>query len=218
MTFEEWLENFRQKLAHDLPGEAAHKDMIPLRSLTSTMLMQADSFRESSVAVLLYPQNNLWYSVLIERPTYPGAHSGQMAFPGGKRDPEDPNLVQTAIREMSEEIGFFDPKLIWLGKLTNVYIPVSSFLVYPHVFLTRTTPNFVPDEYEVASIVPFDLADLLDETKLIQTTIRASPGVIMKNVPAFEIGQKIVWGATCLIVNELKWCLKDTRFDQLLQR
>jgi 8-oxo-dGTP pyrophosphatase MutT (NUDIX family) len=218
MTSEEWLSNLRLKLASDLPGEAAHSDMIPFRSLTSDLLKSADSYKESGVAVLLFLKDGVWHSVLIERPTYPGAHSGQMALPGGKRDADDPSLIHTAIREMHEEIGFYDPDLIWLGGLTKVFIPVSQFLVYPHVFFTKQTPEFIGDEFEVANVVPFQLGELLDDSRLIHTSIPSSPGVTMKNVPAFELEGKLVWGATCLILNELKWCLRDTGFSYLLHK
>lgn len=218
MTSHLWLEKLRDKLTNDLPGEAAHRDMIPFRSLTSDLLKSADSYKESGVAILLFVKEGTWYSVLIERPTYPGAHSGQMALPGGKRDPEDANIIHTAIREMREEIGFYDPTLTYLGSLTKVFIPVSEFLVYPHVFYTQLTPEFVGDEFEVAHVVPFKLCDLLDDSLLIQTSIRTSPTVTMKNVPAFLLEEKIVWGATCLILNELKWCLRDTGFSHLLHK
>jgi len=202
-----WLNLFTEILQSDLPGEIAHKDMIPYRPLTSEMIVDIEDYRESSVAILLYREEQEWKSVLIERPSYEGVHSGQMAFPGGKKDPTDNNLIETALREMHEEIGFFDPKIKFLGQLTKIFIPVSKFLVYPHVFMTTQQPNFIPDPYEVKDIVPFPLLEILDEERLIQTTVQTGNGVRIKNVPAFQIQEKQVWGATCLIVNELKMCL-----------
>lgn len=210
-----WLHRFTEILHQDLPGEIAHKDMIPYRPLTSEMMVDAEDYRESSVAILLYHEENVWKSVLIERPSYEGVHSGQMAFPGGKKDPTDSDLVETALREMHEEIGFYDPNIELLGQLTKVFIPVSKFLVYPHVFMTTQQPNFIPDAYEVKDIVSFPLFEILDEKRLIQTTVQTGNGVRIKNVPAFQINEKQVWGATCLIVNELKMCLLRANVNEI---
>lgn len=209
-----WLNRFTEILNSELPGEVAHKDMIPYRPLTSEMMVDAEDYRESSVAILLYQENQEWKSVFIERPSYEGVHSGQIAFPGGKKDLTDTDLVETAIREMHEEIGFYDPNLELLGQLTKVYIPVSKFLVYPHVFLTHEQPIFTPDAYEVKDILPFSLFEILEESRLIQTTVQTGNGVRIKNVPAFQIQEKYVWGATCLIVNELKMCLLKAKSEK----
>lgn len=195
----------------NLPGETAHKDMIPFRPLTSELLPKASDYRESSVAILLYKEDSLWKSVLIERPTYEGVHSGQIAFPGGKRDLTDKNLITTALREMQEEIGFHDTAIHFIGQLSPVYIPVSKFLVYPHVFITeKQYPVFTPDAREVHEIIPFNLEEIIVPDNLISTTVEAQAGIRIKNVPAFSISGKIVWGATCLIVNELKMCIETS--------
>ena len=76
------IENIRKALSGELPGEAAHLEMLPYRGVTSTMLKSANDYRESAVAVLLFHEDEALKSVLIERPTYNGTHSGQMAFPG----------------------------------------------------------------------------------------------------------------------------------------
>ena len=208
----DWLYRLEQVLQTDLPGEVAHKDMIPYRPLTSQMLADATTYRDSSVAILLYVEEQCLKSVLIERPSYDGAHSGQMAFPGGKVDVTDENLVATALREMHEEIGFYDSDIRLLGQLTKVFIPVSNFLVYPHVFFTTKTPVFKADHREVKEIVPFRIDDILDQQRLIRTTVETGTGMRMKNVPAFEIEKKNVWGATCLIMNEFRICLEKSNF------
>jgi 8-oxo-dGTP pyrophosphatase MutT (NUDIX family) len=207
-----WIDRMCELIqSGEIPGELAHIDMIPYRPLTSELLLEVSDYRESSVAILLYKELNNWQSVVIERPTYNGAHSGQIAFPGGKRDHSDSNLVETALREMHEEIGFFDPTIQYIGQLSKVFIPVSKFLVYPHVFITHKSPTFIPDNYEVHEIIPFEIDSILNEHAIIKTKVNAGNGMKLNDVPAFTIKNKIVWGATCLIMNELKMCLESSR-------
>jgi len=198
------IEALMRRLAGELPGEVAHKEMLPYRELTSTMLKSVMDFRDSAVAILLYEEHDAMKSVLIERPTYNGSHSGQMAFPGGKKDPGDPDLIYTALREMHEEIGFQDDNIMHLGALSRVYIPVSRYLVYPHVFYSQKVYPFTPDPFEVANIVTFDFHEISKPENKTTTKIKMDNGVTMKDVPCFKIADKIVWGATALIMEELR--------------
>ena len=198
------ISELRNKIQGDLPGESAHLEMLPYREATSKMLAAVPEFRESAVSILLFHKADELRSVLIQRPTYQGSHSGQISFPGGKRDETDRDLTHTALREMHEEIGFHDPEIQNLGELTKVYIPVSRFLVYPNVFYTRFEPKFVPDPREVEDILTFPLTRICEPDCLTTTNIQLDKGILMKNIPAFMINDRVVWGATALMMNELK--------------
>lgn len=198
------ISELQRKLQGELPGEEAHLEMLPYREATSKMLAAVPEFRESAVSILLFHHAEELRSVLIQRPTYQGSHSGQIAFPGGKRDETDRDLVHTALREMHEEIGFQDPQIQHLGELTKVYIPVSRFLVYPNVFYTQIEPNFTPDPREVEDILTFPLGRICEPDCLTTTNISMDKGIVMKNIPCFMINQRIVWGATALMMNELR--------------
>lgn len=204
MTLPKDIQVIKQNLTGELPGEAAHLAMLPFRQATSTLLKSVQEYRESAVAILLFHENEILKSVLIERPTYNGTHSGQMAFPGGKKDPEDVDLIATALREMHEEIAFLDDNIVHLGQLTRVFIPVSKFLVYPHLFYSQNVYTFTPDPKEVAQIVIFPLYDICEPSNIKTTIIPLDSGTNMKNVPCFEIAGKQVWGATALMMGELK--------------
>jgi len=195
-------------IQNDLPGERAHLALIPERIQASTVFQKGMSYKNSAVSVLLFEENGIIQSVLIQRPKYDGAHSDQMAFPGGKVEPEDASFKVTALREMYEEIGFEDAHIAHLGNLTRVYIPVSQFMVYPHVFFTTKKVSFSANKREVASIVCFPLLDILNPDIFIKTTIPLQNGLTLKNMAAISIQNKIVWGATLLILNELRLCLK----------
>lgn len=198
------IQHIQARLQGELPGEKAHLEMLPFREATSKMLESVQEFRESSVAILLYHEAEQLRSVLIQRPKYQGSHSGQIAFPGGKRDPSDRDLIHTALREMHEEIGFHDPNILHLGALTRVYIPVSRFLVYPNVFYSQNIYPFTPDPREVEAILTFPLQRICEPDCITRTRIPMDNGVILKDIPSFLIENKVVWGATALMMNEMR--------------
>lgn len=201
--------NLIQLLEGDLPGEEAHISMMPVnRPLSSNAIKKAINVKESAVAVVLFEENGMQHCTLIQRPSYEGNHSGQVSFPGGKREKNDENLSFTAIRECWEEVGIRLTENHLIGKLTSVYIPVSNFHVEPFLFFYPEIPEFKPDEREVESIFTITINDLLDDSNLSTMEVMISDAVKMKNIPCFQISDKQIWGATALILNELKFILK----------
>jgi len=192
-----------------LPGEESHAEAMPLnRPFSIQALQSAEDFRQSAVGIVVYPHLDAWKSVLIQRPRYDGTHSDQIAFPGGKKDLDDPNLEFTARRECYEEIGLPMDLGICLGRLTNVYIPVSQFIVEPYIFFVEELPKLHADAREVASIIHFDLSILRNDQILQRTDLRFKDGITRKNIPYFAIEGKVVWGATAMMLAELRAVLK----------
>lgn len=199
------IEIIKQLLDSDLPGEDAHLAMSPIgRQKSSQALKEVSNYRESAVALVLFETNETLKSVLIQRPIYKGSHSGQVCLPGGKKEDFETSLDQTAVRECVEETGLITEKLDMLGSLTPVYIPVSNHHVHPYVFHYTDTPKFYPDEREVAEILPFNLMDILAKENIKTTDIRVTQERVLKNVPYFDIRDKVVWGATAIILNEFR--------------
>jgi 8-oxo-dGTP pyrophosphatase MutT (NUDIX family) len=144
--------------------------------------------------------------LLIERMTYNGHHSGQIAFPGGKVEPTDRDLQETALREFFEETGAdITPTVI--GKLTPVYIPISKFMVQPFVSYVEQKPNFSASAYEVNALIEWEIDHLLNPNIIKETTVEPMPGYKLKT-PYFDVQGKVLWGATAMMLNELKWVLK----------
>lgn len=204
MTFSSQLQNELK----NLPGEEAHVEMFPLRARTSDALKTVEGYRLSAVMALLYPVSESHEMILIERQDYDGKHSGQMSFPGGKKEDEDYSSLEAALRETHEEIGIHPDHIKVLGRLTDVYIPVSNFLVHPYIGMLESKPTFIPDAREVKSVFTFDLIELLRESNRVITTISLGKGATIKDIPAFKIDEKIIWGATALMLNELRIILK----------
>lgn len=195
-----------QRLKEKLPGKRAHLEVSPYRNVTfgEKELNQA---KKSSVLILLYKKNNITYIPLIQRTTYNGSHSGQVSFPGGKVEPTDSSIIHTALREANEEIGVISKNINIIGQLTDVYIPVSNFHVVPIVGVLKKTPDFILETKEVEDLIELKVSDLLNH-QLVENKVKISDHTTMK-VPSFKHQQKIIWGATALMLNELKHILSE---------
>jgi len=165
---------------------------------------------KAGVMAVFYPNNKgITHLVLILRKTYKGVHSNQVGFPGGRVENYDRNLMQTALRETEEEVGIPQAEVRVLKKLTKLYIPPSNFWVHPYIGLIDRTPELIRQESEVEKILEVDLEDFLDEKNLISQELSTSYAKNIQ-VPAFSLNGHIVWGATAMMLSELKDLLKLT--------
>lgn len=167
--------------------------------------------RESAVNVILYPDGNDLYLILTQRNQYKGAHSGQISFPGGKREKEDTDLIETGNRETFEEIGLKMNRDDLIAELKTIYIPPSNFLVYPFLYLLDAKPIFTLDSREVKEIIEIPLSEIhVDNIK--NKTVSASSNLNV-DAPSYYVFEKVIWGATATIIAELHAiidCYKDT--------
>ncbi len=191
-----------------LPGANAQSLLAPVnRQLIDPTQLKPGEYKPSAVMVVLYKNamDELLFP-LIQRVEYEGVHSGQISLPGGKQEESDRDLEQTAIRECYEEIGI-EGELQLLGKLSPLYIPVSGFLVQPYVsFLHSNSPGFKPQTTEVHEIFSIKLLDLMDDTKLSKGSVKVRDFSVV--TPYFLLENKQVWGATAMILSEMKALLK----------
>lgn len=208
MEFQRFLSLLPQLQQDDLPATAAHEKIVPeIRKLELQAGYDVKNARKAAVLMLCYPHKETTYFVLIQRNSYPGVHSSQIAFPGGKVEQEDATLLQTALREAWEEVGVHPSGVEFIKAYTEVFIPPSNFLVAPFLAYTTERPNFVLQIEEVSDILEVPLAQLLDDSNVTQTTLTTSYATDIL-VPAFELEGKIVWGATAMMLSELKESLK----------
>ena len=210
MNFNEFIKSVSKIRNLDLPGQIAQFQMSPpfREELLKKMESRIPNAKKAAVMVLFYPdKNEQTHLVLILRKTYKGVHSAQIGFPGGKVEQEDGSLLQTAIRESQEEIGVNQEDIIVLKSLTNVYIPPSNFIVHPFIGTLHYTPKFSGQDEEVEDIVEVTLEDFLNDKNVITNEVQTSYNVEVK-VPAFKFNGHIVWGATAMMLNEVKVLLK----------
>lgn len=193
-----------------LPGEKAHQKLLPVYRQQEFKKndFQKITPRKSAVLCVFYPTENGKTSfVLILRNTYKGIHSNQIAFPGGKFENRDQDLWNTALRETQEEIGISKNEIRLIKQLTQIYISSSNFSVLPFMGMLHSTPVLTPQEKEVTSILEIDIDNILDDSCLTREIINTS---YIKNVevPAFVLNNHVVWGATAMILNEIKEVLQ----------
>jgi 8-oxo-dGTP pyrophosphatase MutT (NUDIX family) len=196
------IEAIKTALSQPLLGWSAQKRLAPFhrQDQDRNSLVRADH-RDSAVLLLLYPnEREQLHFILIRRPVYNGAHSGQIAFPGGGREPDE-SLETTALRETYEEIGVLPQEISLLGKLSPLYIPVSNFMVYPFVGYYPACPICEPNPREVAEIIKPPLDILLDHS-ILHHEQKEFPEVGWVDVPFYEISGHKVWGATAMILTE----------------
>jgi 8-oxo-dGTP pyrophosphatase MutT (NUDIX family) len=209
MDFQEFLKYVPKFLDVSLPAREAHFKMVPFERLESLKNQNLGGFNPKTAAVmmLLYPRNGKTHLVLIVRNSYEGVHSAQIALPGGKYETIDVNYWNTALRETHEEIGIHPEKIEIIRAFTQLYIQASNFLVYPFLAVCKEEIIFIPDETEVAQIIELPIADFLKDDLIVNTTMSTS---YAKNIqiPAFKINEHIVWGATAMMLSELKEVLK----------
>lgn len=158
--------------------------------------------REAGVLVLVFPENDDLNLVLTRRADTLRGHSGQVSFPGGRRDPQDESLTATALRETCEELGVCDPAIEVIGMLWPLYVPPSNFEVHPTVAALPARPEFRPNPAEVAEVFTVSLAMLLDETSKAAED-REIQGTHI-HIPYYHLLGHKVWGATAVMLGELE--------------
>jgi 8-oxo-dGTP pyrophosphatase MutT (NUDIX family) len=198
-----------ERLKKELPGKLAQLEAIPYRKVDyGTFNM--DTARRSGVLILFYIKESEPHIVLIQRPVYEGTHSGQIAFPGGKVEETDVDIEDTALREANEEVGVVMDDVEVIGQLTDMFIPVSNFIVTPVIGFIDYSPNFILDPREVAEVVSVQLSKITEITELTLNKVKLNTGLKIE-VPTFELNNKIVWGATAVILNELRHVLQERK-------
>lgn len=194
-----------------LPGEASQYKMAPesrLEELQRINISQNNP-RRAGVMALFYPTNNMGTNLLlILRKTYKGVHSNQVAFPGGKEEKSDDGLLTTALRETYEEVGVAPKDITVIKEISEIFIPPSNFMVQPYIGLYRNPKPFVKQDAEVELILEVPLSDFLDDTLVVSKKMTTSYAVDIE-VPAFKLNGYIVWGATAMMMNEIKELLKQ---------
>ena len=202
----------RQRLSLPLPGSEAHYKMANAdRRINLARFKIPDNPRRGAVLIMLYETNHTIKFPLIVRPVYDGVHSGQVSLPGGSVEHSDNNLFATALREAEEETGIFKNNVDVIGKLTELYIPPSNFLVTPFVGIHTSKPLFIPHSREVARIVELNLEKIMDEKLIHEKNMKLSSGLTVLT-PYFDFDGLVVWGATAMILSELKSVLYETGF------
>lgn len=209
MLFTDFVKHLPKIEKESLLSRDAHIKMAPLERIS---YMDEAHYLEkkpkkAAVLMLFYPKNNSTHLALIVRNTYPGVHSSQIGFPGGKVELSDATLAETALRETHEEVGIAPHQIQIIKTFSEIYIPPSNFLVAPFMGVAHQELTFIPDPKEVKKVLEFSVADFLDEQTITKVTMSTSYATDIE-VPAFQVDNYIVWGATAMMMSELKEVIK----------
>jgi 8-oxo-dGTP pyrophosphatase MutT (NUDIX family) len=210
MLFNDFIKYIPKIEKEKLLSTDAHAKMAPLERIS--FLKGANYIdknpRKAAVLMLFYPKEGITHLALIVRNTYPGVHSSQIGFPGGKVELEDKDLEQTALRETHEEVGIHPDKIQVIKPFSEIYIPPSNFLVYPFMGISHEELEFIPDLDEVKRVLELPLSLFLDDATIAKVKMTTSYATDIE-VPAFMVDKYVVWGATAMMMSELKENIKN---------
>lgn len=211
MNFDEFLISISKINGKPLPAESSQFKMSPpyRQQLIDLQKEKIKSAKNSAVLALFYPdasQNTKL--MLMLRKTYKGVHSAQVGFPGGKTEDEDESLQMTALRETEEEIGVPRQHIEVLKAMSPLYIPPSNFNVYPFIGICKRVPKFVKEESEVEDLIEVSLSAIFDDANIVTKKVKTSYNIEVE-VPAYKLNDHLVWGATAMMISEIKDLLKE---------
>ncbi|MDN3724092.1 CoA pyrophosphatase [Aequorivita sp. SDUM287046] len=210
MDFRDFEKRIVKVTKMELPGEAVQFKMAPVERLAELKrkAREMNTAKRAGVMSLFYPsERHETRLILILRKTYKGVHSAQVGFPGGKLEAQDKNIQDAALRETEEEVGISREAISVLKKLTEIYIPPSNFFVQPFLGITSELPKFVPQEEEVEALIEVSLEDFMNDANIVSQTLSTTYATAIE-VPAFKLNGHIVWGATAMMLNEVRELLK----------
>ena len=154
--------------------------------------------RASAVLIPVYRGNGEYHVLLTERSDEVVFHKGQVCFPGGTREPSDPTLLQTALRESEEEVGLQAEDVEILGQLDDVPTFTSNYIISPFVALVSHPHSLTTNGREVRGTFCVPLSFLMDEANFKQDSL------------SYEYDGHVIWGATARILRQFTDLLKGS--------
>ena len=204
-----FIRALRKGLHSKLPGEDAQRKMAPAIRLKQLEHATPDERTHmSAVLIPIFPYEGKPHIVFIKRQTYNGVHSAQIAFPGGKKEKDDDDMLATALREAQEEVGIIPESVVILGTLTPLFIPVSNHLVLPVVGALKERPTFYPNLQEVEYVIEMPICQFIQPDSRSVKTLNL--GGLPASTPYFKAGEDMIWGATAMILAEFTELISPT--------
>jgi 8-oxo-dGTP pyrophosphatase MutT (NUDIX family) len=187
-------------LSFELSAEYAHKKFLPIGRSIDIPYNLRNEIKESAVMVLLLKKNNELCLCLTLRTQLLRHHPGQISFPGGKIEKNEDDFTETALRELKEETGINSETVFICGKLSDLYIPVSNFLIHPIVGYLDHEPHFEINTQEVDEMIIIPFYEFFMNENHTLSIVESQSGKI--EVPSYTIQGKTIWGATAMIISE----------------
>ena len=154
----------------------------------------------SAVLIPLYQKEGQYFILFIQRTERVKDHKGQISFPGGAYEQKDGTLVNTAVREATEEVGLKAGDIEILGELDDMLTIGSGYIISPFVAVIPWPYQFEVDNWETEEVIEVPLSVLLDRDCIRQGTDEIDGQEI--NTYFYHCGDKVIWGATARILNQ----------------
>jgi ADP-ribose pyrophosphatase YjhB (NUDIX family) len=154
----------------------------------------------AAVMITIHFTNRSPRVIFIKRTKLVKNHAGEISFPGGNFMRIDGEMVKTAIREMSEEIGVKVRKNQVIGHLKEERTLSSRYVIYPYVVILDNIPKITDSNYEVEKIIDVPLIPLL---KSRERDIEHEKEFSIAQLPKFTYKNEVIWGATARILDQL---------------
>ena len=167
----------------------------------------------AAVLICMIPiSGSEWSIPLTLRPAQMADHGGQVSLPGGRSDSGE-TVWTTACREFGEELGCATDSMQPIGELTPLYVFASRHLVTPVVAVSSIRPSFSPNPDEVAELIFLPLRDLLSGNAISIGTLKR--GTVEFDAPGIHVGGHFVWGATAMVLGQLRNVIREVLAEQI---
>jgi len=197
-----FVEKIKCEISKGLPAAAVQWEMASSdRLIKGFPRTPGPDAREAAVLILLFPHHGSVHTIFMQRPDYKGIHGGQISFPGGKKETYDSDLIQTALREASEETGVKSNEISVINTLTPLFIPVSNTIVTPVAAWMKKKPEFQHHPGEVVFLFDGEIKRFL-EPSIIKIKPMLIHGVSI-DVKYYDYDGHVIWGATAMMLHEL---------------
>jgi 8-oxo-dGTP pyrophosphatase MutT (NUDIX family) len=184
------LEDVRRALAAAGPARRSERETMP------------GIDRSSAVLAPLYEHHGELHVVLTRRTWAMRSHSGEVSFPGGRRDDEDVDLWETALRESREEIALDTTTAECIGELDHLATVTSHSFIVPYVAALPGRPETTANPSEVSAVLHVPVAELLDPA-IYREERWELPWAEDRPLFFFELVGDTVWGATGAMLRQL---------------
>jgi 8-oxo-dGTP pyrophosphatase MutT (NUDIX family) len=201
------IDDIVQALQLELPERRGHEKMLPPNRKLDIPENAMKKPHKSAVLILLFPIKSQLHICLTVRNKKLRTHPGEISFPGGKIDDGEQEIFQTAIRETEEETGITVENASIIGFLSDIYIPVSNFIISPVIGILAEKPHYNINKVEVERVLTIPLSHLFNEKNksVEKLLIRGQERMI----PCYKFDKEIIWGATAMIISEFETLLSD---------
>ncbi len=185
--------------AHGARGLTAQWFGDRLLSIEEATAIEVRGNIQSAVLVTLAERGGQLWTVFTRRPEDLRRHAGEISFPGGRLDPDDTSLVQTAMREAEEEVGLDPAGVTILGALAPTPTMATGYAIYPFVGAIANDLIWRPSPAEVAELIELPLKAVQDGYARRRLLRRGQP----IRTDTYLVGDHLIWGATARILGDL---------------